>query len=241
MEGVFTALIAWFVYKENFDRRIAFGMLAIVAGALILSWPRDVTFGGLWPAFAIVGACLAWAIDNNSTRKVSLADATWVASVKGLAAGAINLVLAFALGALLPRWPYVAAAMTVGFLSYGVSLALFVIGLRHLGAARTGAYFSIAPFAGAVFAIVLGEPITFELVLAGALMALGISLHLTEQHEHEHAHEAFEHEHEHVHDAHHQHEHDALPNGSSHSHRHRHEVMVHTHSHFPDAHHRHDH
>ena len=101
-EGVFTALLAWFVFKENFDRRIALGMLAIVAGALVLSWPGDAQFGNLWPALAVLGACLSWGIDNNLTRKVSLADASWVAMVKGLAAGSVNLVIALALGASLP-------------------------------------------------------------------------------------------------------------------------------------------
>jgi drug/metabolite transporter (DMT)-like permease len=86
-EGVFTALLAWFAFKENFDRRIALGMAAIVAGAMLLSWPDEVRFSALWPSLAVLGACLAWAIDNNLTRKISLSDATWIASVKGLVSG----------------------------------------------------------------------------------------------------------------------------------------------------------
>src|SRR3546814_5242744 len=89
-EGVFTALLSWFVFKENFDRRIALGMVAIVAGALVLSWPGEARFAGIWPALAVLGACFAWGIDNNLTRKVSLTDATWIASVKGLVAGEIG-------------------------------------------------------------------------------------------------------------------------------------------------------
>lgn len=241
-EGVFTALLAWFAFKENFDRRIALGMAAIVAGAAILSRPGEMRFAGLWPALAILGACLAWGIDNNLTRKVSLTDATWIASIKGLAAGTVNLALAMALGARLPSVMAVAGAMLVGLLSYGVSLALFVVALRHLGTARTGAYFSVAPFLGALLAVVLGDAITPQLLFAGTLMAVGVWLHLSERHEHEHPHEAMEHEHEHVHDEHHQHEHDppAAP-GTRHAHRHRHEPMTHSHQHFPDAHHRHRH
>lgn len=239
-EGVFTALLAWFVFKENFDRRIALGMVAIVAGAVVLSWPGEARFAGIWPALAILGACLAWGIDNNLTRKVSLSDANWIASVKGLAAGCVNLVLALAFHAQLPPWPSVAGAMVVGFLAYGVSLALFVVSLRHLGAARTGAYFSIAPFFGALLAIALGDPLTLPLVIAGALMAVGIWLHLGEQHIHAHTHEVLEHEHEHTHDAHHQHPHDIpIAPGTRHRHQHRHEPLTHTHSHFPDAHHQH--
>jgi drug/metabolite transporter (DMT)-like permease len=242
-EGVFTALLAWFVFRENFDRRIALGMAAILAGAIVLSWPGDdVRFGDFWPALAVLGACLAWGIDNNLTRRVSLSDATWIAAVKGLAAGTVNLLLAFSLGATLPPLPNVVGAMVVGLGAYGVSLALFVVGLRHLGTARTGAYFSVAPFFGTILALAMGDPVTVPLLIAGGLMAFGIWLHLTERHVHEHTHEAIEHEHEHVHDAHHQHSHDEIqPAGTPHNYRHRHEPVTHAHTHFPDTHHRHSH
>ena len=242
-EGVFTVLLAWFAFRENFDRRVALGVLAIVAGAVVLSWPGEARFEGAWPALAILAACLAWAIDNNLTRKLALADATWLASVKGLSAGAVNLTLAFLLGASIPSLSKIVVALIVGCLAYGVSLALFVAGLRHLGVARTGAYFSIAPFFGAIVAVLLlDESVSMRLVIAGALMASGVWLHLTERHEHAHTHEAQEHEHVHEHDEHHQHEHaEPIPPGTKHSHLHRHESQTHTHAHFPDAHHRHDH
>lgn len=245
-EAVFTALLAWFVFKENVDRRVALGMLAIVAGGLVLAWPGRIDWPGWWPVLLVIGACLAWAIDNNLTRKVSLADASWIAMVKGLAAGATNLVLALALGAAWPAWPVVLAAALVGFASYGASLALFVVGLRELGTARTGAYFSVAPFAGAILAVaLLGEAVTLPLLAAGALMAIGVALHLSERHEHRHAHRPTEHAHEHVHgegDPHHDHPHDEpVAPGAHHSHPHRHQPLVHSHPHFPEAHHRHEH
>ena len=242
-EGMFTALLAWFAFRENFDRRIALGMAAIVAGAGILSWPGEVRFAGWWPPVAILGACLAWGIDNNLTRKVSLMDATWIASIKGLAAGAVNLTLAMVLGAQMPTVPAVVGAMLVGLLAYGVSLALFVVALRHLGTARTGAYFSVAPFLGAVLAVMLGDAITPQLLVAGTLMAVGVWLHLSERHEHEHFHDELEHEHEHSRDEHHQHQHDSpVALGTRHTHRHRHDPITHSHHHFPDAHHhRHSH
>jgi len=241
-EGVFTALLAWFAFKENVDRRIALGMAVIVLGAAILSWPGEAHFAGLWPTLAVLGACLAWGIDNNLTRKISLNDASWIASVKGLVSGAVNLTLAFTLGAAMPAWPNVVGAMLVGLLAYGVSLTLFVLGLRHLGTARTGAYFSVAPFFGAVLAVLMGEALTTPLLLAGALMALGTWLHLTERHQHTHVHDVIEHEHEHEHDPHHHHPHDApLSNEEKHSHRHRHDAQLHSHAHFPDTHHRHSH
>jgi drug/metabolite transporter (DMT)-like permease len=154
-EAVFTAVLAWFAFNENFDRRVALGMAALVAGAVALSWPRDADFTTAWPALCVLAACLAWAIDNNLTRKVSLADASYIVMVKGLVAGATNLALALVAGASLPPPGTVASAGVLGFASYGVSLVLFVLGLRNLGAARTGAHFSVAPFFGALIAITM--------------------------------------------------------------------------------------
>ncbi|UJX44071.1 DMT family transporter [Xanthobacter sp. YC-JY1] len=241
LEGVATMVIAWIAFRENVDRRLLLGALAILAGAALLSWQGRATLD--LGAVLIAGACLCWGIDNNLTRRLSSADPVQIAMLKGLIAGTINLVIALGHGAAFPSAGAVAAAAVVGFFGYGVSLALFVLALRHLGTARTGAYFSLAPFVGAELAIVLlGEAITSQLVIAGLFMALGLWLHLSEQHEHEHAHEALEHEHRHRHDAHHQHAHDAgIPAGEPHSHRHRHTPMVHRHPHYPDIHHRHGH
>lgn len=241
-EVVFTTLLAWFAFKENFDRRIALAMVSIVAGAVILSATGEARVVEVWPTLAVLGACFAWGIDNNLTRKVSLTDATWIAAVKGWVSGAVNLGLAFSLGAAMPALPQLAGAIGVGVLAYGASLALFVVGLRHLGTARTGAYFSVAPFFGAILAVLMGESVTLPLLIAGALMALGVGLHLTERHEHEHFHQETTHDHEHVHDEHHQHAHDAeVAPGARHRHPHRHEPLTHAHPHFPDAHHRHPH
>ena len=245
LEGVLTAVLAWVAFKENADRRIVLGMLAIVAGGVILSWQSAGSAqGGLnWASLLIVLACLCWALDNNLTRKVALNDAGFIAMAKGLSAGSSNLVLAVALGAGWPGWETTLSAGLLGFLSYGASLTLFVLALRHLGASRTGAYFSVAPFFGALVSVLLlHEPVTVQLLVAAALMAWGVWLHLSEDHAHEHSHEALEHAHEHVHDAHHQHEHAGpVVLGVPHKHVHRHLPMSHSHAHFPDAHHRHGH
>lgn len=242
LEGLATMAIAWLVFRENVDRRLLLGALAILAGAVLLSWQGgQFTIG--WGAFLIAGACLAWGVDNNLTRKLSGSDPVQIAAAKGLAAGGINLCFAFAKGASLPALPLLAGSAVVGLLGYGVSLVLFVLALRHLGSARTGAYFSTAPFIGAILAILMfNEPITLRLIVAAALMGLGLYLHLVERHEHEHVHEALDHEHRHVHDSHHQHTHGPDdPAGEPHSHRHQHVALVHKHPHYPDIHHRHDH
>lgn len=242
-EGVATALLAWFVFRENFDLRVALGMIAIVAGAVVLTVPATIEFGSVWPSLAVLGACVCWGIDNNLTRRIALTDATWIAAVKGGVAGPVNLALACGLGASIPAVLPALAAMGVGLLAYGVSLVLFIVAMRHVGTARAGAYFSVAPFFGAVLAILLGEPVTVALVIAAVLMALGVWLHLTERHEHEHTHEAVTHDHWHTHDdGHHDHEHpEPVAPGVRHRHVHMHEAVTHTHAHFPDAHHRHEH
>jgi len=243
LEGVFTALLAWFVFHENFDRRIALGMAAIVAGGLTLSTGDAPTAGGFLGPLAIAGACLAWAIDNNLTRRISQADPVQIAMVKGSVAGTVNVAIAMARGSSGPGPASLALAGIVGFVGYGLSLVLFVVALRNLGTARTGAYFSLAPFFGGVLAVlVLHEAVTARLLVAGALMALGVYLHLTERHEHEHEHETLAHEHRHVHDEHHQHVHDGSePPGEPHAHWHVHQPMRHSHPHYPDVHHRHTH
>jgi drug/metabolite transporter (DMT)-like permease len=242
VEGLATMAIAWVVFRENVDRRLLTGALAILAGALLLSWQGGPSGVGLG-ALAVVGACLAWAIDNNMTRKLSSADPVQITAIKGVAAGVVNLGLALAHGAALPPPSAIAASAVVGFFGYGVSLVLFVLALRSLGTARTGAYFSTAPFLGAALALALfHEPLTIQLIGAAVMMGVGVYLHLSERHEHDHLHEALDHEHRHVHDIHHQHDHGpGDPVGEPHTHAHHHAPMRHKHPHYPDLHHRHGH
>ncbi|MFJ2989500.1 DMT family transporter [Collimonas sp. NPDC087041] len=243
MEGVLTAALAWFVFKENFDRRIVLGMLVIVLAGVLLSWQQVPEFGVPWGPLAILAACLCWAIDNNLTRRISASDAVQIAAIKGLAAAAVNLTLAFSLGAQWPAAASIGAAALIGFAGYGVSLVLFVLALRHLGSSRTGAYFSAAPFIGAAISLlVLHETVGGLFWLAAGLMGVGIWLHLTESHQHPHTHEEDEHAHSHRHDLHHQHQHDFAWDGREpHSHSHRHLPISHSHAHYPDIHHRHQH
>ena len=244
LESVLTALLAWIVFRENAGRRVVLGMALIAAGGLLLAWPTQRGGGtSLIGAASVAAACAFWALDNNLTRRVSAGDPIFIAAAKGLAAGVTNIALALALGAHWPTPRATAAALTVGFLGYGVSLALYVVALRGLGAARAGAYFSTAPFVGAALAIaVFGEPVSPLFFVAAVLMAVGVWLHLTEIHEHEHAHRALTHAHSHRHDAHHQHEHAAgWDRSEPHTHEHTHAPLVHTHPHYPDVHHRHTH
>jgi drug/metabolite transporter (DMT)-like permease len=243
LEGVLTALVAWVVFREHVDRRIAGGMLAIAAGAVVLTWEPGQAVRASLGAILVAGGCLGWAVDNNLTRKVSGSDPLQIAALKGLVAGIVNVAIALTLGASVPGAITVGLAGLLGLVSYGVSLVLFVLALRGLGAGRTSAYFSTAPFIGAIIGVLgLDDAVTPGLLLATTLMAVGVWLHVSERHDHEHVHEALEHEHRHEHDEHHRHAHDdwALP-GEPHSHRHTHEALRHRHPHYPDIHHRHGH
>lgn len=243
LEGVFTALLAWFVFRENFDRRIFLGMALIIAGGIVLSWGEGQGIKLPIGSLLVAGACLCWGIDNNLTRRVSASDPVQIACIKGLVAGVVNIGIGLSIGTHLPEITFVMKACLLGFVGYGLSLVLFVLALRNLGTARTGAYFSTAPFAGAMLSfLLLGDAPGAFFWAAAALMGIGVWLHLTEHHEHEHTHEVMGHSHEHTHDAHHQHEHNFDWDGvEPHTHTHEHEPLTHTHSHYPDIHHRHGH
>ena len=237
LEGILTALVAALAFRESVDRRVWLAAALMVGASAVLTSPGGGAASWLGVA-GVVGACMCWAIDNNVTRPISAADPVQIAMIKGLVAGGFNLVLATSIGEPLPSWQPALAALGIGALSYGVSLVLFILALRHLGSARAAAHFGTAPFFGAAFAIVLGEPITVWLLIAMGLMALATWLVLTESHEHDHSHEPMAHEH----DEHHQHTHDFPWDPlQGHAHAHAHVPLRHRHAHLPDLHHRHGH
>ena len=246
LESVLTALIAWVVFRENVDRRVFIGLLAIVTGCVLLSLrgaTAEAEASFYWGPLAVAGACLCWAIDNNLTRSVSGGDPVHIAAIKGAVAGTINVVAALILGYRLPAALTLLMIGVLGFIGYGLSLVLFILALRRLGTARTGAYFSTAPFVGAALSLLLFDEHPGVIFwLAGVLMGIGIWLHVSERHAHPHVHEPMAHDHRHRHDAHHQHAHDFEWDGEEpHAHPHAHEALAHSHAHFPDIHHRHGH
>ncbi|MDX2081259.1 MAG: DMT family transporter [Terrimicrobiaceae bacterium] len=243
LEAVATAAIAWMVFRENVDRRVGGGFLCILLGGILLSLPHGSGVSLSSGALLIALACLCWGIDNNLTRKIAGSDSLQIAMWKGLIAGSVNFGLAFATGAEFPAATVTLTVALIGFLGYGVSLVLFVRALRDLGAARTSACFSTAPFAGATLAFAVGQGrLDWAFCAAGVLMLIGVWLHATERHEHLHVHESQEHEHLHFHDEHHRHDHGPDdPPGEPHAHRHQHARLAHSHAHYPDLHHRHEH
>lgn len=240
-ELVFTSLIAVVVFREQGGSRFWTAAALITAGAMVLSWEGGGFTFGLGSALVLASA-LMWGVDNNLTARVSIKNPVTLASIKGLAGGFINGALALYAYGSLPPAGWAAAALLLGFASYGISLVLFILAMRGLGASRAGAFFGSYPFIGAALGVVfLGEPLTGRLLWASALMLGAFLLLAFERHGHVHKHEPLEHEHSHSHDdGHHSHPHESGAAGA-HSHPHVHEPLEHGHAHLPDAHHRHGH
>ncbi len=244
-EGVATTLIAALWFKEAIGRRVWLAVAFVTAASILLSWNANGQWGISAGAAGVLGACVLWGMDNNFTRNISAKDPLAIVSVKGIGAGGFSLVLALIFHNRLPSPGAALGAMLLGSVSYGLSIVLFILAMRSLGAARTSALYGTAPFAGALLSLavfretpgILFYP-SLPVMIAGAVLLLG------EKHTHRHIHAAIEHDHRHSHDdSHHTHHHDEgeIPSNGEHSHPHAHEAMAHRHQHAPDIHHRHDH
>ena len=241
LEVVFTALLARVLFREHLGARAGAASVLMALGGISLGW-RDGALDVSLPALAVAGACALWALDNNVTRLIADVDAVVLAQVKGLVAGAVNLALGLGLAHQLPPWDSVAWSLGLGAVSYGGSLVLFIMAMRGLGAARTAAYFALAPLFGAAGGVVLlGEGISVQLLLAAGLMAAGGGLLAGERHAHRHRHDGETHTHRHVRDDHHQHAHEGSEGPEPHVHPHATGPLEHSHAHTPDQDHRHGH
>ena len=244
-ETIFTMALAVLFFGDFLLRREALGAAAIFAGATLVAW-AGATQGGAhsWHGpLLLLGAGLAWGLDNNFSQRVSAKDPLQITAIKGIVAGVVNLALASATEGLPRMSPAVlASAFAVGFVCYGLSVVLFMTALRHLGAARTSALFATTPgFAIALSWTLLGEVPSLWTAAGGLLMIPGAWLLIRVDHAHTHRHEAMEHDHLHVHDEHHVHEHSGNEVPEPHSHPHRHDNLEHAHPHVADLHHRHSH
>ncbi|MBP6901160.1 MAG: DMT family transporter [Burkholderiaceae bacterium] len=243
LEALFTAVLAWRLYRETMDGRVWTAMALLLAGGMVLVLDQGRAGGAqLWGLLAVLLATAAWGVDNTLSRALAERDPGQVVMVKALLGVTATVLLAVVLGEPLPSATAALALFAIGATGYGLSLRLYLLAQRAFGAARTGSVFAFAPFIGAAFAVALGDRSASGLLALGSgLMLAGVLLHLAESHDHEHQHEALEHEHAHRHDDHHHdHGHDPMPSGE-HSHAHRHAPLRHAHAHVPDAHHDHRH
>jgi len=244
LEGPFTLVLALWVFGEHLGRRAAAGASVIFGGAVFLSLGGATSRDELIGVALIAVAAGLWAVDNNLTQTLTTRDPVAIVTVKAGAAALVNLLIAAILGAPRPSATLLAGAVTLGAVSYGLSIVLDAYALRNLGAARESAIFATAPFFGLVLSIpVLDQLPGVREIAAAAVMALGVGLLIAERHAHRHRHDALEHDHIHTHDdGHHDHTHEPdVDISAPHSHPHRHEQVVHEHEHVSDLHHRHSH
>ncbi|MBK6292985.1 MAG: DMT family transporter [Rhodoferax sp.] len=243
LEALFTAVLAWRLYGETMDKRVGAAMLFLLAGGVALVLEQGLVGGTqLSGLLAVLIATAAWGVDNTLSRGVADRDPGQVVLAKASLGASATVGLALLFGEPTPGLLAAGALLVIGATGYGLSLRLYLLAQREFGAGRTGSVFAFAPFIGALGAFALGNRSgSWMLAAGGALMLVGVVLHLFESHGHEHEHEALEHEHAHTHDdGHHLHRHDHMPAGQ-HSHVHRHEPLRHAHAHVPDAHHLHSH
>jgi drug/metabolite transporter (DMT)-like permease len=246
LEGALTVTLAVAFFGDHLGGRAAAGVVTMLLGAATLGLTSggggsaDLS-GGVLGVLAVSGACLGWAIDNNLTQRLSVRDPLAIAQVKGLLGGSVALALAVLFGRSAPPAVVVGLGFLVGFVSYGLSVALAVYAMREIGVAREAALFAAAPFLGVgVSVVLLHEAFGLRELVAMLLMLTGLGLLATERHSHRHVHEPMRHDHRHVHDAHHRHAHaPGDPAGEPHAHEHTHTTLEHDHPHAPDAHHRH--
>lgn len=243
LEAVFTAVLAWRWYGETLDKRVNAAVVLLLTGGVVLVIEQG-TLGQvqLWGLLAVMLATVAWGVDNTLSRGVADRDPGQVVLVKAVLGSVCTLALATLFDEPTPLATTAMGLVAVGTTGYGLSLRFYLLAQRTFGAARTGSVFAFAPFIGAIGALALGDRSGSGLmVMAGALMMLGVLLHLMEAHAHEHTHDPLEHEHSHRHDdGHHDHVHALMPT-DPHNHRHKHEPVTHSHAHVPDAHHEHSH
>jgi drug/metabolite transporter (DMT)-like permease len=244
-EGVATALIAALVFKEAIGGRIWWAVACITVASVLLSLDLSGEWGISLGAPGVLCTCALWGLDNNFTRNISAKDPLSIVTIKGLGAGGFSLILALILQTSFPKPLAALGALLLGNLSYGISIALFILAMRDLGAARTSAFFGTAPFVGALISFLLFQEFPNVLFLISLpIMIVGAVLLLGEEHAHKHVHAVIEHDHRHRHDdGHHAHGHaeGEIPANGFHSHPHVHEAVEHLHPHKPDIHHRHDH
>ncbi len=243
LEAVFTAVLAWAWYRESMDKRVWAAVLLLVTGGFVLVLEQGLAGSTQLLGLLAVGvATAAWGIDNTLSRGVADRDPGQVILIKSLLGCCATGCIAWLSAEPAPQAWAMLGVFAVGATGYGVSLRLYLLAQRSFGAARTGSVFAFAPFIGAIAAYALGErAFSLWFMLGGALMLIGVWLHLSEDHGHEHAHEPLAHEHAHNHsDGHHTHAHDPMPT-SPHSHPHIHAAMRHSHAHVPDLHHQHGH
>lgn len=241
-EIVATSLIALFVFKEIVSRRLWIAIVLVTVASVILSFEGAGSFEFNTGSLFVFGACLCWGVENNCTRMISNKSSIEIVVIKGTFSGLGSLLVALMIGESIPAVPWIMCILLLGFVAYGLSIYFYVMAQKDLGAAKTSAYYSIAPFLGVAFGMLfLGERPAIQFYVALAVMIVStyfmikdtIELQHTHEHTHTHTHEHSHgdtvHTHEHTHT--HTHIHAHGEDSDNHEHKHEHLAMSHEHQH----------
>lgn len=240
-EIVATSLIAFFIFRELISRRLAFAIVLVTMASVILGFEGKGSFTFNLGSVYVLAACVCWGMENNCTKMISSKSSVEIVIIKGCFSGLGSLIVALILGESLPALGWVVCILALGFVAYGMSINFYIMAQKHLGAAKTSAFYSVAPFLGVAFSMLLiGERPELRFYIALAIMLVAtvlmvkdtVSLQHTHEHSHTHTHThshgdiVHTHEHTHIHS--HLHVHDK--NEEIHSHRHK-ELHDHEHVH----------
>lgn len=181
-EIVATSVIALVIFQEAISKKLWCAIFLVTLASAILSFENAGAFTFNTGSLLVLGACLCWGFENNCTKMLSGKSSVEIVTIKGCFSGLGSLCIALTLGQRLPAAPWVLAALVLGFVSYGLSINFYILAQKDLGAAKTSAYYSIAPFLGAAFGILLlGERPTLQFYAALAIMAAGTALMAADQ------------------------------------------------------------
>ena len=240
-EIVSTSLIAFLIFREKLSKRLTFAILLVTAASIALSFEGEGSFKFNIGSLLVLGAACCWGLENNCTRMISNKSSVQITTIKGIFSGLGSLIVALTVGEKIPSPVLIAAVLLLGFVAYGLSINFYIKAQKNLGAAKTSAYYSIAPFLGVLFGVLLLRErpgmqfyIGLAIMIAATVLMIKdtISLQHTHEHHHIHTHEhrhgelVHSHEHEHIHSHTHIHSEDE----SSHEHFHK-VIEEHQHTH----------
>lgn len=181
-EIVATALIAMVLFREKVGPKLWAAIAFITAACILLSLGEGDSFSIGLGSLTVLGACVCWGVENNCTNRISDRNPIQIVCIKGLGSGFGALVIGLFIGGALPVWFLVFFALGLGFLAYGLSICLYIYAQRGLGAARTSAYYAVAPFAGvAISWAIYGVNPSPYFIVALVLMLVGSFLALPEK------------------------------------------------------------
>lgn len=239
-EIVATSVIALLIFKEIISKRLWIAIVLVTVASIVLTFEGAGSFTFNIGSLFVFGACLCWGFENNCTKMISNKSSVEIVVIKGTFSGLGSLIVALMLGESFPAVFWIVCAMLLGFVAYGLSIHFYIMAQKNLGAAKTSAYYSVAPFLGVAFGmLLLGERPAIQFYLAFLLMIIStyfmikdtIELQHTHVHDHVHTHEHCHGDVTHIHEHTHTHTHIHIHGEDSENHEHDHKQMSHNHPH----------